>query len=664
MSEHKIPIPSMLYNAAVGGHVTNSQQIIDENLNREQNDINQETVGTIPYNSTTPNGMGRIVLKKNDNFKQVVEEQTDGNTIFVIKYDFTLTDNVTVPSNCVLEFDGGSISGAYVINLNYCVCTKNISFKGVKLNNFNGKITATQLGLSQGDNIADIIGTGWKNCYVDLENIALVQRVGNIEFLGDWCHIIHWNINRINSKSTESVSSDKAEAILKFSHIPNLIIEYCTFDGTGSNENFVGGNFYFTYNGLGIFTCPDAVVRHNVIKDFPATCGIFAEYSHNIHIEDNYIKNCSIYVTPVNDTNGDGIYLRNTNNSIIKNNIVEIEDTIQIGRCGICHEYRTSGIIENNTVSGYDRGIHIECCYDYNTVRNNHVTRCHSAILLWSNSDYTNTGDVSHIIVENNYFSNKGMVKSSINNKNYTPLTYMRSIVELKNSNVDASGENKRTEFINNVIESFDTGDYNNYSYIHTDYSGKFFNNTFIKNGSHSPIFSIEHYNDTIPNHLYFCNNLFEGTFKPSIEYAKIHNNIIKQYTVQFFGVKGFDATHDYTAQISIQNNTYKMLATEPYASGAIAIFSPFGGIFKNNIWGLGTSHYSVFNEKNIAIGSIIDNNVFQITHSYEHQANKKIWYEQSANDVSPNLTPGKNLLVDLIDGSITAVVDNPQHSI
>ena len=49
MSEHKIPIPSMIYNAAVGGHVTNSQQIIDENLNREQNDINQETVGAVPY---------------------------------------------------------------------------------------------------------------------------------------------------------------------------------------------------------------------------------------------------------------------------------------------------------------------------------------------------------------------------------------------------------------------------------------------------------------------------------------------------------------------------------------------------------------------------------------------------------------------------------------
>lgn len=115
MSEHKEPIPSMIYNAAVGGHVTNSQQVIDENLNREQNDINQETVGAVPYNATAPNGMGRIVLKKNDNFKEVVEAQTDGNTIFVIKYDFTLTDNVTIPTNCVLEFDGGSVSGEYTI---------------------------------------------------------------------------------------------------------------------------------------------------------------------------------------------------------------------------------------------------------------------------------------------------------------------------------------------------------------------------------------------------------------------------------------------------------------------------------------------------------------------------------------------------------------------
>ena len=41
------PIPSMIYNAAVGGHVTNSQQIIDENENKEQSQINAEVKQTL-----------------------------------------------------------------------------------------------------------------------------------------------------------------------------------------------------------------------------------------------------------------------------------------------------------------------------------------------------------------------------------------------------------------------------------------------------------------------------------------------------------------------------------------------------------------------------------------------------------------------------------------
>lgn len=142
MSEHKIPIPSMIYNASVGGHVTNSQQIIDENLNREQQDINEE-VAAVPYNASNPNGMGRIVLKKNDNFKQVVESQTNGNTIFVIRYNFTLTGDVTIPDNCVLEFDGGSINGetiqlnegCSVVKGKFVECKISINYKNCSIIN-------------------------------------------------------------------------------------------------------------------------------------------------------------------------------------------------------------------------------------------------------------------------------------------------------------------------------------------------------------------------------------------------------------------------------------------------------------------------------------------------------------------------------------------------
>lgn len=63
MSEHKEPIPSMIYNAAVGGHVTNSQQIIDENENKEQSQINAEVKQTLGQGGSVD---ARIDQAKND----------------------------------------------------------------------------------------------------------------------------------------------------------------------------------------------------------------------------------------------------------------------------------------------------------------------------------------------------------------------------------------------------------------------------------------------------------------------------------------------------------------------------------------------------------------------------------------------------------------------
>lgn len=121
MSEHKEPIPSMIYNASVGGHVTNSQQIIDEVLNKEQSvlnveqqELNKGILEEKEYTLGSNNGMGRVVLRKNivEGINILTQDMINkSNTIYVIQYDFTLGENLTVPSNCVLEFDGGSLSG-------------------------------------------------------------------------------------------------------------------------------------------------------------------------------------------------------------------------------------------------------------------------------------------------------------------------------------------------------------------------------------------------------------------------------------------------------------------------------------------------------------------------------------------------------------------------
>ena len=87
------------------------------------------TTGDYPFN-----GLGRVELAMNiqdvsgtdknlltqDMFYKgpVGSRVPNTNTIFVIKYDYELAEDITIPAGCALQFDGGSISGAYTITGN------------------------------------------------------------------------------------------------------------------------------------------------------------------------------------------------------------------------------------------------------------------------------------------------------------------------------------------------------------------------------------------------------------------------------------------------------------------------------------------------------------------------------------------------------------------
>lgn len=66
------------------------------------------------------NGMGRVALEKRmtDNKAQPVLKQNDfsqRNTVYIVKYDFVLGENITMPEGSILKFQGGSISGKKTI---------------------------------------------------------------------------------------------------------------------------------------------------------------------------------------------------------------------------------------------------------------------------------------------------------------------------------------------------------------------------------------------------------------------------------------------------------------------------------------------------------------------------------------------------------------------
>lgn len=109
---------------------TTFQSIVDDNLghppaeksedggeilyiNTNYWDIIAKGIDNVEERTATDNSMGYKILKKNKSFaEQVIEE----NTIYEIRYDFTLTGDVTIPANCVLEFNGGNIKGNIKFN--------------------------------------------------------------------------------------------------------------------------------------------------------------------------------------------------------------------------------------------------------------------------------------------------------------------------------------------------------------------------------------------------------------------------------------------------------------------------------------------------------------------------------------------------------------------
>ena len=95
MTEHRSPIPARVYNAAVGGHVCGPDDI----------DFGQKVIHLIKYD-------------RDGNEVSFESQVTQANKIYVIHDDFILSSNVNILSNCTLQFDGGSISGAYTLTGN------------------------------------------------------------------------------------------------------------------------------------------------------------------------------------------------------------------------------------------------------------------------------------------------------------------------------------------------------------------------------------------------------------------------------------------------------------------------------------------------------------------------------------------------------------------
>ena len=72
-------------------------------------------VTALTTNPNVPVTYKTVILKKN--FVNGVNTLTQDmmsivNTKYMIKYNYTLGEDITIPENCILEFDGGSIANS------------------------------------------------------------------------------------------------------------------------------------------------------------------------------------------------------------------------------------------------------------------------------------------------------------------------------------------------------------------------------------------------------------------------------------------------------------------------------------------------------------------------------------------------------------------------
>lgn len=170
-------------------------------------------------------------------------------------------------------------------------------------------------------------------------------------------------------------------------------------------------------------------VKNMTVKNLYGTAAIGAGFNDYVEVTGNSFQNVTGNPIDYIDNHGNGIYIANTKSYEVKNNTIinNIEKTKRLGTVGICIEGEKigDGTISGNTVTGYDRGIHVEHTSGTSTILSNHLIGNSSGVVLWDNNGYKQ-------IVDSNIITNKGLLK---NNK---PILYTSAPLLMLGYNTNA----------------------------------------------------------------------------------------------------------------------------------------------------------------------------------------------------------------------------------
>lgn len=213
-------------------------------------------------------GMGYVILRKN---KPLQEQLTEENTIYEVRYDFDLGgEEIIIPANCVLKFDGGSLRNGTVSG-----------------NNTQSCVNPLFVNVTTVDIINKIYDLFEINLHRRIGYSAILQEIANSASSGEYITILLKEGKYIFDKSIDITPSENKS--LYFSIKGKGFASKIIYNGAGSLLNVYpsGGIGLELSNVLCAGNGNNTILKSHIIEGS-------APYFHYLNISDCFIRNCTI----------------------------------------------------------------------------------------------------------------------------------------------------------------------------------------------------------------------------------------------------------------------------------------------------------------------------------------------------------------------------------
>lgn len=256
------------------------------------------------YKPTEYSGLGYVLLRRNMiEGKSILTQDMINlpNTVYEVRYDFNLNGNtITIPDNCVLKFEGGSINNG-TINLNYCNIdntTNSIIINNCILEGYLNKQTI----------YSDWFYLNSNDCTDTLSNIFKVSK---------GCKLI-LNEGTYNVSVKNLIGTDYADPI-NISILQPQSNSYIIINGT---INLISTDRTH-YNIIGIVDKDNVIIEGNgeIIGDLQTHTGTTGEWGHGILVSGS--RNVNVRDLKVSYCWGDGLSVSYTEKILTDSGLID-----------------------------------------------------------------------------------------------------------------------------------------------------------------------------------------------------------------------------------------------------------------------------------------------------------------------------------------------------